>query len=239
MSKNHMVEKNDISILIIEDEAVLALGLEATLKSFGYSVCGIENNLQSIVKNLSIYSPDLVLADIKLNGVSNGIQISKYIWQTKKIPIVFLTSYCDEKTIKETMCCEPYGYLVKPCKDKELNAVIQTAINKHKYFFGNKEVLSDDNIVFLIDDFKYHRGKSILYKKETPIKLTGNETKLFDLLSDSSQEVVSFERISSYIWRESLYDLGKLRTMIYRLKQKLDADIVESVFEMGYRLKSN
>ena len=239
MSKNHLIEKDEISVLIIEDEAVLALGLKYTLNSFGYDVCGIENNLQSTIKNLSVYSPDIVLADIKLKGISNGIQIAKYIWQTKKIPIIFLTSYCDEKTIQETMCCEPYGYLVKPCKDKELNAAIQTAMNKHKYFFKNQKSLDDENIVSIIDDFIFHKGKSVLYKGDEPIKLTGNETKLLELLSEYSQEVVSFERISSYIWRESLYDLGKLRTMIYRLKQKLGADIVESVFETGYRLKRN
>ena len=65
-------------------------------------------------------------------------------------------------------------------------------------------------------------------KNETPQKLTEGKT---------NKEVVSFERISSYIWRESLYDLGKLRTLIYRLKQKLGFEIIENIFESGYKLK--
>lgn len=237
MNKNHWVNKREISILIIEDEAVLALGLEYTLRSFGYQVCGIESQFDATVKNLSSYAPDLVLADIKLNEHESGIKIAKYIWQTHKIPIIFLTSYCDEKTIQEAMSCEPYGYLVKPWKDEELNAIIQMALNKHNYFFAHQNTLGLGELIFFENSVKYHKGKSILYKDEEVVHLTGNETKLLDLLSDYPKEAVSFERISSYIWRESLYDLGRLRTLVYRLKQKIGFNIVESVFETGYRLK--
>ena len=128
--------------------------------------------------------------------------------------------------------------MIKPCKDKELHTTIQTSLNKHNYFFKNKELfVNNDDFIFLENDFKFHKGKSILYKNNEPIKLTGNEIKLIELLSDYQKEVVSFERISSYIWRESLYDLGKLRTLIYRLKQKIGFEIVENVFESGYKLK--
>jgi DNA-binding response OmpR family regulator len=234
LSKNHL---KDISILIIEDEAVLALGLEFTLKSFGYSVSGVETSLNGTINHLNHSIPDLALVDIKLKNSACGIEIAKFLWQTRKIPIIFLTSYSDEKTIERTLSCEPYGYLIKPCKDKELNATIQTTINKHNYFFKNKELFSSEDFIFLENNLKFHKGKSILYKNEEAIKLTGNEVKLIELLCDYPKEVVSFERISSYIWRENLYDLGKLRTLIYRLKQKIGFEIVENVFESGYKLK--
>lgn len=235
MSKNHL---KDISILIIEDEAVLALGLEFTLKSFGYSISGVETSLKGTINHLNSSIPDLALVDIKLKNSSCGIEIAKFLWQTRKIPIIFLTSYSDEKTIEKTLSCEPYGYLIKPCKDKELNATIQTTINKHNYFFKNKELFTNnEDFVFLENNLKFHKGKSILYKSEEPIKLTGNEIKLIELLCDYPKEVVCFERIYNYIWRENLYDLGKLRTLIYRLKQKIGFEIVENVFESGYKLK--
>ena len=238
--KSNILSKNDlkdISILIIEDEAVLALGLKYTLKNFGYSVSGIENSMQGTINHLNSSIPNLALVDIKLKNSSCGIEIAKFLWQTRKIPIIFLTSYSDEKTIERTLSCEPYGYLIKPCKDKELNATIQTTINKHNYFFKNKELFSSEDFIFLENNLKFHKGKSILYKNEEAIKLTGNEVKLIELLCDYPKEVVSFERISSYIWRENLYDLGKLRTLIYRLKQKIGFEIVENVFESGYKLK--
>ena len=235
MCKNFLSE---IPILIIEDEVVLSLGLKSTLKSFGYSVSGIETTLEGCKKHISISNPKLAMVDIKLQGINDGITIAKYLWQVKKIPIIFLTSYCDEKTIERTLSCEPYGYLIKPYKDKELHTTIQTAINKHNYFFKNKETLRNDtNCIKLRDNLIFHRGKSILYKNNEPIKLTNNETKLLELLSDYKKESVSFERISNYIWRDTIYDLGKLRTLVYRLKLKIGIDIIESVFESGYKLK--
>lgn len=235
MCKNSL---KDISILIIEDEVILALGLKETLKSFGYSILGIEANLQGVIKILENNTPTLAIVDIKLKGLNNGIEIAKYLWQIKKIPIIFLTSYCDEKTIEKTFSCEPYGYLVKPCKDKELHTTIQTAINKHNYFFKNLETFeTKDNFLELKNNLKFHKGKAILYKDDCAIKLTRNETKIIELLSEYPNESVSFEKISTYIWRESIYDLGKLRTLIYRLKQKIGFEIIENVFESGYKLK--
>lgn len=236
MCKNSL---KDISILIIEDEVILALGLKETLKSFGYNILGIEANLQGVIKILEKNTPTLAIVDIKLKGLNNGIDIAKYLWQIKKIPIIFLTSYCDEKTIEKTFSCEPYGYLVKPCKDKELHTTIQTALNKHNYFFKNLQTFeAKDNFLNLENNLKFHKGKAILYKDDCAIKLTKNETKIIELLSEYPNESVSFEKISTYIWRESLYDLGKLRTLIYRLKQKIGFEIIENVFESGYKLKA-
>ena len=166
--KGNILSKNDlkdISILIIEDEAVLALGLKYTLKNFGYSVSGIENSMQGTINHLNSSIPNFALVDIKLKNSSCGIEIAKFLWQTRKIPIIFLTSYSDEKTIEKTLSCEPYGYLIKPCKDKELHTTIQISLNKHNYFFKNKELfVNNDDFIFLENDFKFHKGKSILYK---------------------------------------------------------------------------
>ncbi len=136
------------------------------------------------------------------------------------------------------MECEPYNYLVKPCKDAELNAAIQTTIHKHNYFFKNIKVFDNkESLVKITPQIKFHKGKNILYINNEPKKLTGNEIKLLQILSENITETISFDRIGSYIWREELYDLGKLRTLVYRLKSKINADIIENVFETGYRLK--
>ena len=157
--------------------------------------------MQGTLKSLEKSIPTLAIVDIKLKGLESGIDIAKYLWQIKKIPIIFLTSYCDEKTIEKTLTCEPYGYLIKPCKDKELHTTIQTTLNKHNYFFKNLDTFENDNFIYLGNDLKFHKGKTILYKKDEPIKLTKNETKIIELLSDYPEESVSFEKISSYIWR--------------------------------------
>ncbi len=230
----------EISILIVEDETVLALGLEYTLLEFGYEVLGIETTAKGAISSAFENEPDIILMDINLKGVTSGIEAAKQIWQYKQIPIIFLTSYSDEKTIKSAMTCEPYGYLLKPCRDKELTIAIQTAIHKHNYFFENKDSLCQNHskkIILLEANLYFDKSKGILYKKEKPIKLTGNEVKLFEILTDYAGETVSFDKISSYIWRESLYDMGKLRNLVYRLRNKIGHDIFENVYENGYRLK--
>lgn len=240
MTKFPNLYKNETSVLIVEDEVVLAMGMEYSLEEFGYEVTGIETTADSAIKHASKNNPDIVLMDIKLKGTKTGIDAARQIWNNHKIPVVFLTSFSDDKTIKNAMNSEPYGYLIKPCRDEELKVAIETAIHKHKYFFKNKDCISSNNInklIFLIGGFTYNKGKNILFKDNIPIKLTGNETKLFDILTDYPKEPVSFERIYSYVWRDDYNDMGKLRTLIYRIKSKLKTNLIENIFELGYKLK--
>lgn len=228
--------KKNISILIIEDDVILAMGLETTLENFGYEICAIKNNSSEAIKYCNEQTPDLILADINLNSLQSGIDAAIQIWQTKKIPIIFLTSYSDNKTINKCMQCEPYGYLIKPYKDEELNATIKMALHKHNFFHKHLSTQSLEKIE-ICENICFHKGKNILFVNEKPIKLTGNETKLLQILSDNLNEMVSFEKINFFIWREEFYDLGKLRTLIYRLKNKIGEEIIENVFETGYKLK--
>lgn len=233
--------EDEINILIVEDETILAIGMEASLYEFGYEVSGIETTAQGAIEHASDNLPDLILMDINLKGKSSGIEAAKRIWQYNKIPIIFLTSYCDDKSIKDAMQSEPYGYLIKPCRDEELKVAIKTALHKHKFFFANKDSLNISSphkkIITIKNNFSFDKGKGILYYKKEPLKLTGNEVKLFEILTDCSSEVVSFNKISTYIWRETLYDMGKLRNLVYRLRNKIGEDLFENVYEVGYKLK--
>lgn len=226
------------SILIVEDESILALGMECSLEEFGYEVSGIETTYHSAIDHARAYQPDLILMDINLKGEKTGIDAAKHIWKECKIPIVFLTSYSDDKTIKNAIECEPYAYLIKPCRDTELKATIETSLHKHNYFYKNKESLSNENTFYLKENISFHRTKGVLQKDEKTIPLTKNELKLFELLSENINETVSFDKISDYIWREPLYDIAKLRALIYRIKKKVGKDIFENIYEYGYILRS-
>lgn len=241
MTKIPNLYKNDTSILIVEDEAVLAIGMEYSLEEFGYEVTGIESTASGAIKHASENKPDIILMDIHLKGKESGIEAAKKIWSYNKIPVVFLTSFCDDKTIKDAMNCEPYAYLIKPCRDEELKVAIETALHKHNYFYKNKDSLEKKNsvkkIIKCVDSFEYDKGKNILYKDNEAINLTGNEIKLFDILSDYPGEPVSFERIGDFIWRDNLNTIAKLRTLIYRIKNKIGDNLIENIFELGYKLK--
>lgn len=241
MTKFYNPLSKNISILIVEDETLLAMGMKCSLNEFGYKVSGIETTGENAINHIQNKEVDVILMDIHLKGPLDGIQVAKTIWDNHKIPIIFLTSYNDDETIKEAMQSEPYAYLIKPCRDYELKAAIETTINKHnciykKNSFSNK---NENNILKLKDDLYFDKIKKLLYKKESLIKLTGNETKLIEILIRHKNEPVSFDKLSDFIYQDNYYDIARLRTLIYRFKLKIKSDMIENIFELGYMLKTN
>lgn len=237
---DYIFSEDNINILVVEDEVVLAMALESTLENMGFSVSGIETTPTGSVNHVKNNLVDLVIMDINLKNKMTGIDAAKIIWDIYKTPIIFLTSYANNTTIKEAMSCEPYAYLVKPYKKKELKASILTAMHKHKFFFTKKAIEEkqtiQDKVKFeggLVFDIKQRRLK--IKQKEIP--LTKNELKFFEIMSKNKTEAVSFEEISSFIWRESIYDLGRLRTLVYRLNKKIDTTSIKNIHDFGYRLE--
>lgn len=236
---NLFYKDNEINVLIVEDEIVLAMAMELSLQEMGFYVSGIETSAAKAILHVQNNMPDIILMDINLNNPTNGIDAANTIWKKFKIPIIFLTSYTNDKTIKAAMECEPYGYLIKPCRDEELKATINMALHKHRYFFKTKNELTikESNYIYLENDFKFDKSNSSLFRNDEKIKLTKNEKKLFEVLINSPFYNASFEKIFAYIWREDVYELGKLRTLIYRLKTKLAYNPLENIFEQGYKLR--
>ena len=225
------------SILIVEDESILAIGMEYSLESFGYSVSGIETSYETAVLHAKEYHPDLIIMDIKLKGEKTGIDAAKVIWQEYKIPIIFLTSYSSEKMIEKAVQTEPYGYLLKPYREKELKATIKTTLYKHNYFYKNKETITKQDTLSIGTHLTFNRYKGILQKDGETIILTKNEIKLFEVLTENINESVSFAKICDYIWREPYFEIATLRALVYRIKKKLKMDIIENIYEYGYLLK--
>jgi DNA-binding response OmpR family regulator len=230
---------DDINILIVEDEIILAMAIELSLKKMGYYVSGIESIPKEVIIHVHNFQPDIILMDINLNDKETGIDLANKIWKKYKIPIIFLTSYSNDATIKAAMESEPYGYLIKPCRDEEIKAAVSMAIHKHRFFFKNKEsfIVSEDDCLYLEDDLKFNKTTSSLLRDDTKISLTKNEKKLFEIITKNPGEVVSFKMIYAYIWREDLYDLSKLRSLIYRLRTKLKINPFENMYEQGYKIK--
>lgn len=239
MEGNSLTSNDDINILIVEDEIILAMAIEVSLKKMGFMVSGIETSPSEAISHANNYRPDIILMDINLNDKQTGIDTANIIWKKLKIPIVFLTSYSNDTTIKAAMECEPYGYLIKPCRDEELNASISMALHKHRFFFKNKELFikQDEDCLYIEGDLKFNKTTSTLYKGNSKISLTKNEKKLFEIITKNPGDIVSFKAIYAYIWREDLYDMGKLRTLIYRLRIKLKIDPFENMYEQGYKIK--
>ena len=123
---------NDLTptLLIVEDEAIVAMDLREQLLGLGYKVCGIASNADKAIALARQHRPDLVLMDIVIKGDRDGIATAEVIGRSLHIPVVFLTAYSDASTVERAAKTAPYGYLTKPFQTKELRAAIEVALYK-------------------------------------------------------------------------------------------------------------
>ncbi|MBI9100268.1 MAG: response regulator, partial [Spirochaetaceae bacterium] len=99
------------SILIVEDEAVVALDLSILLESAGYTINRICNSSNQLLEKIDDYPrPDLILMDINIKGKLDGTEASLIIKERYAIPVIFLTAYTDDITIAKAKNSYPYGF---------------------------------------------------------------------------------------------------------------------------------
>ena len=118
------------TIMIVEDEGIVAMDMSFQLQDMGYLVCGIADNSEDAIALAQLHKPQLVLMDIVINGKVDGIDTAKHISRGLHIPVVFLTAYSDPSTVERAARTAPYGYLTKPFQAGELRAAIEVALYK-------------------------------------------------------------------------------------------------------------
>ncbi|MCH8011705.1 MAG: PAS domain S-box protein [Candidatus Marinimicrobia bacterium] len=119
-------------ILIVEDERIAVKGIQYRLKRLGYGVAGVAASGKEAIQKARDTHPDLVLMDILLQGDIDGVETAEQIRAHFDIPVIYLTSYADDKTLQRAKVTEPYGYIIKPFEENELRTAIEMALYKHK-----------------------------------------------------------------------------------------------------------
>ncbi|HWO42582.1 MAG TPA: response regulator [Candidatus Eisenbacteria bacterium] len=119
-------------ILIVEDEFVVAEDLASMLANLGYEVVGRAAEGGKAIALACAVRPDLILMDVRLNGLMDGIEATERIRQACDVPVVFLTAHSDSRTLERAQMTEPFGYILKPFSERELNTQIQLALYKHR-----------------------------------------------------------------------------------------------------------
>lgn len=115
------------SILIVEDESIVALDLESRLNRLGYQVVGIAESGEDALSLAELRHPDLALMDIRLKSSMDGVETAQQLRARFDIPVIYLTAYADETTLERARVTEPFGYLVKPFEERELHSTIEMA----------------------------------------------------------------------------------------------------------------
>ena len=117
-------------ILIVEDEGIVILHIRKALESLGYRVAGVATSGDDAVAKATETRPGLVLMDIVLKGRSDGINAAEKIRELLNIPVIYLTSHADEGTLERAKVTEPFGYIVKPLRERDLRIAIEFALYK-------------------------------------------------------------------------------------------------------------
>jgi len=132
VSPSDAASKRPANILVVEDESIIALDIKATLQALGFEVQAIASSGQEAIDKSRRFLPDLVLMDIHLRGEMDGIEAIQRIRSEVDVPVIYLTAYADPGTVQRARETAPYGYLLKPFEQRELQIVIEMALHRHE-----------------------------------------------------------------------------------------------------------
>ena len=119
-------------ILVVEDEGIIARDIAIMLEDAGYDLSGEAATGIEAIRLAGETSTDLVLMDIKIRGLQDGIETAAKIRIEFDIPVVFLTSHADCETLKRANKTEPFGYVVKPFNESDLRVAIEVGLNRYR-----------------------------------------------------------------------------------------------------------
>jgi C4-dicarboxylate-specific signal transduction histidine kinase len=119
-------------LMVVEDNRIVARDISEQLGRIGHTVIGVTASGEAAVALAASSRPDLILMDVRLEGRIDGIDAAREIRATSQIPVVFLTAYADDETIRRAGAAEPFGYLLKPFEDLQLRTVIEMALHRRR-----------------------------------------------------------------------------------------------------------
>jgi len=117
------------SVLIVEDDGLVALNLVQLLEKSGYDVPDPLISGEGAIDYVNISCPDLILMDIRLAGEIDGIGAAREIRKSSGVPVIFLTAYSDLKQHPRLEEVNPAGFITKPFLEEEVRSAIVKALN--------------------------------------------------------------------------------------------------------------
>ena len=194
---------NTINILVVEDESIVSKDIQNSLKKIGYHVIGACNNAQEAIDIAREQHPDVVLMDIMLKGNLTGIDAAEQI-KSLNIPVIFLTAYADEATLAKAKITEPYGYILKPFKEKDLNISIEMAIHRHKKL---TELKKERDFLYSLVENK-EAAKDVLFVKSNSRLVKINTKDIFFIEALKDYVVINTE-LTRYTIHSTMKDIEK------------------------------
>jgi len=228
----------EINILIVEDESIVAMEIENYIQKLGYSVVNTCSNAKDAFEIVSKHSVDIILMDICIKGELDGVETVAIIKKSHPhIEIIFLTAHLDDYNVDRAIKVDPTAYLSKPFNREELRVFLKIALRKIRKEISSE--LDTQHNIILDHEFSYSPLNHTLYCCQEIINLTKKENTLLELLINNKNNLVDFYTIENTMWPGKETNTNSIRTLIKRLRQKLNHKFIETVSSRGYKLTTS
>ena len=214
----------NLNVLIIEDEIIIYMHITKTLKQLGFKNIKVARDDQTALNIATTTKIDLVFSDIKIKGQLDGIEVSKTLQTLYGMPIIFITAYKDETTLIRASSINFIGYLIKPYRQDELEALIKIAIIKY-------ELTPSENNLITLNEYTYNKITKELFYQNQIVELTKKEHLFISLFITNLDTIIPYNIIEQTIWYKNFVSENTRRTFIYRMKLKLK--------DLDFRIEKN
>jgi two-component system, response regulator PdtaR len=167
----------NLKILIVEDDHLIATDIQGLLTDWGYEIVGCANNTQQAMGYFETFSPDMVLLDIQLGEATDGVDLARHLNSIKKVPLIFLTAQADFQTVERAKTVEPAAYLLKPFDERHLHISLELAMSNfsqrgtpqykgskepvfaHEVKLGADVILKQGDAIFIKQNYRFTKFK--------------------------------------------------------------------------------
>lgn len=217
-------------ILIVEDDPVIRDVLERQLGKWGYQADAV-TDFDTVMSTFGEVQPHLVLLDITLPAYS-GYHWCSEIRKVSRVPIIFISSACDDMNLVMAMNMGGDDFIAKPFSLEVVTAKLQALLRRTYSFGGEPATVSYGDVVLGLGDARLRCGSAV-------VELTRNELRILEMLMEARGEVVSREQLMQRLWQdESFVDENTLTVNVARLRRKLEETgldgFIQTVKGLGY-----
>ncbi|MBW4647983.1 MAG: response regulator [Kastovskya adunca ATA6-11-RM4] len=192
-------------ILIVEDERIVAKDIERSLEELGYTVVASVASAETAIQKAREDQIDLILMDIYLQGDMDGIEAAEQIKYISDIPIVYLTANADENTLQRAKITEPFGYILKPFDERDLQTTIEIALRRHLAEAATRIALEKAQQV---SEIQSRFWSMVVHEFRNPLTAISSAAELLENHSHELSEIRRREYL--YLIQTSVYSVNEL-----------------------------
>ena len=234
------MSKNDITVLLVEDELTLAMIIKDTLEENGFTIHTASDGEEGLHLFFEL-RPDVLVADVMMPKM-NGLSALMKIREKNNIPIIMLSAKTEEsdKVIGLSMGAD--DYVTKPYNTAELMARVKSQLRRY-FSLGAANGTTQSQDILKNGGLLLNRNTKELLVDGEPVRLTATEYKIMELLMEHPGYVFSAEEIYSQVWQEDAYSVeNTVMVHIRRIREKIEITpknpkYLKVVWGIGYKIE--